>query len=245
MTPTTTSKTFALLFDETFIEEAQQIDPAISGQQERWALMLEAVGRPAQAQRLRRCGTGKPRPRYCRQRICARCTAHRAEQLHRVIRPRLLAMNTPMLTLFRLASHGLDDLAATIQCLKQGERSVRRSKAMRGVTSLAGVIEPKLSNHGHTFNVHLHAVMDVAMLDDTKIDEKFRRNTDGRGIFSIDGSVRDIDGLARYLCKPDAQCPDVAAIGDEAARAFLLGTHRFRPALYWPRRMKGARHALN
>jgi len=103
---------------------------------------------------------------------------------------------------------------AALKMFRDALKEIRRRGAFRSVLGGVEFMEFEVSEHGRSWNVHAHVVLDAVALDRAEVEAAFKQLTDGRGWFSFpeDDEKRtvafeDINRSAMYFAKSDTWSP--------------------------------------
>jgi hypothetical protein len=103
---------------------------------------------------------------------------------------------------------------ADLKMFRDALKEIRRRGAFRPVLGGVEFMEFELSEHGRSWNLHAHVILDAVALGRVEVEAAFKQLTNGRGWFSFpkDGEPKtvaseDISRSAMYFAKADSWSP--------------------------------------
>ena len=103
---------------------------------------------------------------------------------------------------------------AALKMFRDALKEIRRRGAFRPVLGGVEFMEFELSEHGRSWNLHAHVIVDAVALDRVEVEAAFKQLTKGRGWFSFPKenepktvAPEDINRSAMYFAKADSWSP--------------------------------------
>jgi hypothetical protein len=103
-----------------------------------------------------------------------------------------------------------------------------------------GGFEVKLSDDGKRWLAHIHAVLDIDVIEEQVVKAAWRTLTRARGTFGLHPSRPTVErahaDLDRYVTKPTTWCPPPGSMRLQTFRAMVEGIRGRRVLLRWGKR---------
>ncbi|MBI5525193.1 MAG: hypothetical protein HY897_02585 [Deltaproteobacteria bacterium] len=191
----------------------------VDERQDARARELDAIGFRRLATRVRSCGTraffpGFPQTVACKTRICPRCAERIAARNARRVVSAVRRFDRPIAYLATMPS--MWNLSKSLFGFREGLAHLRRRACFRTVAGGVSAIETKVADDGMQWQVHAHLVLDDGGLDLAAVAKAWAKfttifATNWHGGFELHRDpkidLRNVNGLAAYICKLDTWCP--------------------------------------
>jgi hypothetical protein len=185
---------------------------------------MDLLGYLERARWVRRCGNGTYQHPCNLRGWCPRCSkriaveqggrgaAGIARMTNRLVA--LFVMPVPWDPCDRNKGNRIISFKAHLKTFRDALKEIRRRGAFRPVLGGVEFMEFEVSEHGRSWNLHAHVVLDAGALDRAEVEAAFKQLTDGRGWFSFPEdeekktvASEDINRSAMYFAKSDSWSP--------------------------------------
>ncbi len=217
---------------------------ALDDAHEARASELELIDDAKRARWVRACSNPRsPRWLRCKVRQCPTCARDVARRNARRMETAIDAMIAPKLVLFTFASLGLHDMEESISTFHRLHGRLRRRKCLRDVRSGVAGFEVKLADNGKRWLIHIHAVLDIDVVDAAAVKSAWTHLTRSRGTFGLHPTRPNVErshaDLDSYATKCTTWCPAPGSMHLPVFRAMTEGIRGRRLLLRWGKRSEG------